>query len=124
MPTAVAFTDEFNRWWDTLAMRQQRAVSSRLSRLRYYGMVMSEKYSKIVADEDGVAMRELRVSVDRRQLRAFYAADPRSTAVAPMAVVLLGGDKTGDRGFYPRNLPIAYDIYAAHIRRLETEGLL
>ena len=119
MPTEIVYTDEFNAWWDTLTMRNRDAVNSGFSRLRYYGITLPKRHAKIVEVRDSVAMRELRIRVDGRQLRVFYAFDPTATAV-----VLLGGDKTGDRDFYPLNIPIAFDIYAVHIRRQETEGLL
>lgn len=60
-------------------------------------------------------MRELRVQSSGRPLRVFYAFDPRRSAI-----LLIGGDKTGDRRFYERMVPIAdelYDIYIAEIRK-------
>jgi hypothetical protein len=56
---------------------------------------------------------------DGRPLRVFYAFDPRRSAI-----LLIGGDKTGDDRFYERMIPIAdqlYDVYIAEIRR---EGLI
>ena len=41
------------------------------------------------------ALRELRVQSSGRPLRVFYAFDP-----ARQAVLLIGGDKTGDNRFY------------------------
>jgi hypothetical protein len=64
-------------------------------------------------------MRELRVQSGGRPLRVFYAFDPRRSAI-----LLIGGDKTGDDRFYQRMVPIAdqlYDLYIAEIRR---EGLI
>ena len=64
-------------------------------------------------------MRELRVQSGGRPLRVFYAFDPRRSAI-----LLIGGDKTGDDRFYERMVPIAdqlYDLYIAEIRR---EGLI
>ena len=118
MATEVAFTDEFNQWWHTLTRHEQRALGSRLSRLRVYGMTLPRKYSKTVdvRDRDRVEMRELRVQVDGRPLRALYVFDP-----SLKAVVLLGGDKTGDDDFYTRNIPRAYDLYDAYRTRSERE---
>jgi hypothetical protein len=50
-----------------------------------------------------------------RPLRVFYAFDPRRSAI-----LLIGGDKTGDDRFYERMVPIAdqlYDLYIAEIRK-------
>lgn len=49
-------------------------------------------------------------------LRALFAFDPKRRAI-----VLLGGDKTGDwQGWYERNVPAADDLYDEHLRQ---EGL-
>jgi hypothetical protein len=47
-------------------------------------------------------MRELRVQSSGEPLRGFYAFDPRRTAI-----LLIGGDKTGDDRFYETMIPIA-----------------
>ncbi len=45
-------------------------------------------------------MRELRIQSRGRPLRVFYAFDPLR-----QAVLLLGGDKTGDNRFYVSMIP-------------------
>ena len=64
-------------------------------------------------------MRELRVQSGGRPVRVFYAFDPRR-----MAILLIGGDKTGDDRFYERFVPIADRLYDDHIDTLRREGLL
>ena len=51
-------------------------------------------------------MRELRVQSGGRPLRAFYALDPRRSAI-----LLIGGDKTGDKRFYETMIPVADRLY-------------
>lgn len=51
-------------------------------------------------------------------LRALFAFDPRRRAV-----VLLGGDKSGDwKGWYARTIPLADKMYERHLRSLGKEG--
>jgi hypothetical protein len=64
-------------------------------------------------------MKELRTQSDGRPLRTFFAFDPRRTAV-----LLIGGDKTGDNRFYDRMVPIADDLYEAYLKEIEEEGLI
>jgi hypothetical protein len=64
-------------------------------------------------------MRELRVQSAGDPLRAFYAFDPRRTAI-----LLIGGNKTGDRRFYPRMIPIADRLYDEHLDELKDAGLI
>ena len=49
----------------------------------------------------------------------LYAFDPRRTAI-----LLLGGDKTGDQRWYEVNVPRADALYDKHVRTLEEEGLI
>ncbi len=49
----------------------------------------------------------------------FYAFDPRRSAI-----LLIGGDKTGDGRFYERMIPIADELYDVHLMELKQEGLL
>ncbi len=118
MAWEVAFTDEFNQWWNTLIEQEQDVVRGKVNRLAFYGRSLSAPHSKPL---NGLRhqLYELRGQISHRPLRVFYAFDPRETAI-----VLIGGDKTGDRDFYKRYGPIALDLYDAHIARLEREGLV
>jgi len=62
-------------------------------------------------------LRELRVQSGGRPLRVFYAFDPHRTAI-----LLIGGDKTQDKRFYDRMIPIADDLYDEHLFELRKEN--
>jgi hypothetical protein len=64
-------------------------------------------------------MRELRVQSGGDPLRIFYAFDPRRTAI-----LLVAGNKAGDRRFYQRMVPIADRIYDIYLGELREEGLI
>ena len=64
-------------------------------------------------------MRELRVQSGGHPLRVFYAFDPRRSAI-----LLIGGDKTGDNRFYERMIPIADQLYDVYIAEIRKEGLI
>ena len=49
----------------------------------------------------------------------FYAFDPRRSAI-----LLIGGDKTGDNRFYERMIPIADALYDTYIKEIRKEGLI
>ena len=59
-------------------------------------------------------MRELRPQSGGSPLRVFYAFDPRRTAI-----LLIGGDKTGNDRFYEQFVPIADRLYDEHLREIE-----
>ncbi len=61
-------------------------------------------------------MRELRIQADGRPYRVLYAFDPRRAAI-----LLVGGDKTGDARWYEINVPAADRLYDAHLKSLKKE---
>jgi hypothetical protein len=61
-------------------------------------------------------MRELRVQCQGRPTRILYAFDPRRAAI-----LLLGGDKTGDDDWYERNVPRADHIFERHLKALKEQ---
>ncbi len=63
-------------------------------------------------------MRELRTQHGGRPFRILYAFDPRRSAI-----LLIGGDKTGDDRWYEVNIPIADELYDEHLEQLRKEGL-
>lgn len=64
-------------------------------------------------------MKELRVS-RAGALRVLFAFDPRRHAI-----LLLGGDKTGQWSeWYETAIPVADELYDTHLEELKTEGLL
>jgi hypothetical protein len=62
-------------------------------------------------------MRELRVQHAGRPYRVLYAFDPRRTAI-----LLIGGDKTGNDRWYDTFVPLADKIYSFHLAQLRKEG--
>ncbi len=66
------------------------------------------------------SMKELRVGVGSRELRALFMFDPRRTAI-----LLLGGDKTGRwELWYAENVPKADKLYQTYLDELREEGLI
>lgn len=59
-------------------------------------------------------MRELRVQHEGRPYRVLYAFDPRRSAI-----LLIGGDKTGNDRWYETFVPLADGIYEQHLKELE-----
>jgi len=49
-------------------------------------------------------------------LRVFYAFDPHRAAI-----LLIGGDKTGQDDFYTRLIPLADRLYDEHLAEITTE---
>jgi hypothetical protein len=62
-------------------------------------------------------MRELRMQFRGRPYRVLYAFDPRR-----VALLLIGGGKTGDDRWYQRFVPLADRLYAEHLEAIRGRG--
>jgi hypothetical protein len=113
---SVEYTDEFGEWWDALSEAEQVAVDAHVRELERRGPSLPFPYSSGIEGSRHGHMRELRVQRGGRPLRIFYAFDPRR-----VAILLIGGDKTGDRRFYERYVPIADKLYDEHLAELKKE---
>jgi hypothetical protein len=58
-------------------------------------------------------MRELRTQCDGHPLRTLYAFDLRR-----VAILLIGGDKTGDDRWYDVFVPVADRLYDDHLKEI------
>jgi hypothetical protein len=119
MPWDVEYTNEFGAWWDTLTEAQQEDVAATVHLLREAGPTLRFPHSSGVAGSKHAHLRELRVQSGGRPLRIFYAFDPRR-----MAILLIGGDKTGQDRFYEEYVPIADRLYEAYLEELRREGVI
>jgi len=112
----VEFTDEFQEWWYSLNAAEQKSVDFTVSLLQEVGPMLKMPHSSGVEMSRHRHMRELRVQHEGRPYRVLYAFDPRRTAI-----LLIGGDKTGNDRWYEEYVPRADSIYDRHLRELETE---
>src|SRR5258708_36934876 len=115
----VEYTDEFGAWYETLEVALQDDIDRVVGILETKGPHLPFPYSSGVAGSTHDHMRELRVQSGGRPLRIFYAVDPRRSAI-----LLIGGDKTGDKRFYETMIPVADRLYDVHLEELKKEGLL
>lgn len=119
MTWEVEYTDQFSEWWDGLTARQQDDLGVVVRLLEVHGPNLSFPYSSTLNGSRHGRMRELRAQSGGKPLRTLYAFDPRR-----MAILLIGGDKTGDDDFYQRYIPIADNLYDQHLADLRREGLI
>jgi hypothetical protein len=115
----VEFTPEFGAWWEILTEDQQDDVAYSVGLLAELGPALGFPHSSAVNGSRHRHMRELRSQSSGKPLRTLYAFDPLRTAI-----LLIGGDKTGDDRWYDTFVPIADRLYDRHLDDLEREGKL
>lgn len=113
MAWSVEQTDEFEDWWSRLTEPEQVDVVASVQLLEVRGPQLGYPHSSGINGSRHGRMRELRVQHKGHPYRIFYAFDPRRTAI-----LLIGGDKTGDNDFYTRMVPIADRLYDDHLKEI------
>ena len=117
MEWEVEYTNDFEDWWKTLDEDEQESVTFCVLLLEARGPMLGFPFSSGVQHSRHSHMRELRIQHSGRPYRVLYAFDPRR-----IAILLIGGDKTGDDRWYERFVPLADRIYDTHIEALEKES--
>lgn len=115
----VEYTDEFGDWWNSLSEAEQVSVAASVTLLEERGPSLGSPHSSAIKGSKHGHMRELRTQHDGRPLRTLYAFDPRRSAI-----LLIGGDKTGNDRWYAAAVPIADRLYDEHLAQLRREGLI
>jgi len=113
----VKYTDGFEGWWNFLSEAEQEDVNAKVILLQRYGPALRRPPSDVIASSRHSHMKELIIQHAGRPYRVLYAFDPRRTAI-----LLLGGDKTGDDRWYEKFVPIADRLYDEHLAALEKEA--
>jgi hypothetical protein len=110
----IEYTEEFERWWDTLIEDEQESIAVSVGLLEIMGPNLPRPHSDTVKGSRFNNMKELRTQHAGKPYRTLYAFDPRRTAI-----LLIGGNKTGDNDWYQKYIPIADRLYADHLEELE-----
>jgi hypothetical protein len=117
MAYEVEFTDEFRVWFEQdLSPPEQKSVGRVVDMLEQAGPTLLFPHSSGITGSDFSHMRELRIQHEGRPYRVLYAFDPRRSAL-----LLLGGDKTGDDRWYDRMIPKADALYRRHLLQIANE---
>ena len=119
MTRDLEYTNQFGAWWAGLSEDEQDDITAVVELLMEHGPNLSFPYSSGVQGSRHGHMRELRVQSGGKPIRIFYAFDPRR-----WAILLIGGDKTGNDRFYKRYVPVADKLYDEYLEELKQEGLI
>ncbi|MBI2152700.1 MAG: type II toxin-antitoxin system RelE/ParE family toxin [Candidatus Rokubacteria bacterium] len=82
-------------------------VDAKVTLLQRLGPRLGRPHSDVIIQHAG------------KPYRVLYAFEPRR-----VAILLIGGEKTGDKRWYEKFLPVADRLYDEHIATLKREGLI
>jgi len=113
MECSVLFADEFKQWWHGLSIEEQESVTHSVDLLARFGIDLKYPHSSGISNSRYPHMRELRIQHQGRPYRILYAFDPQRNAM-----LLIGGDKTGNDRWYEESVPLADRLYEQHLNEL------
>jgi hypothetical protein len=106
----IEFTKEAESWFMALNAKDTSRITAAINRLERTGPTLGRPSVDSIKGSRHHNMKELRSSAGN--LRALFAFDRDRRAV-----ILVGGDKTGDwKGWYARNIPRADRLYDDYLR--------
>jgi hypothetical protein len=116
MEWEVEFTEEFETWWNGLVLAEQEAVNAKVMLLQKIGPLLSRPHADVIHASRHPNMKELRIQHSGRPYRVLFAFDPRRCAM-----LLIGGDKTGNDRWYEEFVPLADDLYDEHLESMKKD---
>lgn len=110
----IEYTDQFEDWWRLLTEDEQDRIAASVQLLSIHGPSLGRPAVDNITTSRHPNMKELRAGTTR----TLFAFDPRR-----MAILLLGGDKSGEwNRWYETAVPAADALYDDHLTTLENEG--
>ena len=116
MEWEVDFTEEFETWWNDLTLSEQEAVNAKVMLLQTIGPLLSRPHANVIHASRHPNMKELRIPHSGRPYRVLVGFDPRRCAM-----LLIGGDKTGNDRWYEEFVPLADDLYDEHLESMKKD---
>lgn len=110
-PRKALKTSEFDAWFGTLDRDRQAKVAAAMARIVQGGPTLGRPHVDVL---HGTGLKKLKEARIDRGARVLFAFDSNRNAV-----MLLGGDKTGEwKRWYPKHIEHAERLYSDHERRI------
>ena len=116
MAYTVNASEEFENWFNEQEEAVQNSITAMVNLLAEHGPNLRRPYADTLKGSKISNLKELRVQHKGDPYRILFAFDPKREAL-----LLVGGDKTGDKRWYDKMIPIAEKIFTKHLETLEKE---
>jgi hypothetical protein len=114
MTWEIIFYDQFEVWFDQQDPALQEEIAAVLDVLCEEGPTLSRPYVDTIEESLFNNMKELRVQFKGSPWRILFAFDPERKAV-----LLVGGNKQGNKRWYKENIPIADKRFKDYLEQLK-----
>ncbi len=114
MPFTVNTSVEFDSWFTLLEEALQDDILFVVRLLEEHGPQLRRPYADTLEGTSLSNLKELRVQHRGEPYRILFVFDPKREAL-----LLIGGNKAGDKRWYKRMIPSAEAIFEQHLETLE-----
>jgi hypothetical protein len=111
----IVFHKDFEEWWSEQNEALQDSMAMVLNLLEEFGTNLGRPYVDTLKGSLLTNLKELRVQHKGEPYRLLFVFDPQR-----QAVVLVGGNKAGDKRWYEKNIAIAEKRYTEYLK--DTKG--
>jgi len=108
---------DFELWLKEQETNLQDEIISVVKLLQTYGPALSRPYVDSVKGSSVKNLKELRIQYQGEPWRVLFAFDP-----VRRAILLVGGNKRGDKRWYEKMIPIAEKRFQRHLDSLENKN--
>ena len=102
----ITSTEEFDSWHDQLDEDTQLVIAGYVGQLSIDGPELGRPRVDTIEKSRHINMKELRFTYDKHIFRIFFAFNSRREGI-----LIIGGDKRGNKRFYKEMIPVADDIF-------------
>jgi hypothetical protein len=102
MPWEVILHPEFDKWFQQLKEDEQDAILEDVKVIEAFGPTLGRPRVDTIKGSKLKNLKELRVRHTGEPIRILFAFDPWKKGI-----LLVGGNKAGDKNWYKRNVSIA-----------------
>ena len=117
MPFTVNTSEEFDAWFQAQEDNLKDRIAAAIQPLEVFGPRLGRPHVDTLKDSSLSNLKELRVQYRGEPYRILFAFDPRREAL-----LLVGGNKAGDKRFYKTMIPKAEAIFQKHLDSLKKES--
>jgi hypothetical protein len=107
----VVQTAEYREWFQAQSIELRAAIDHDVQVLAQFGPRLGRPWVDTVSGSKYANLKELRTRLGRQQFRSFFAFDS-----SRRAVLLVGGEKSGDPQFYRVMIARAEQRYELHLK--------
>jgi len=116
MEWTILLDDDFAIWLSTQTSAVRVGIAAHVGLLAKFGPALGRPQVDTLQGSTLPNLKELRIQIQGEPWRVLFVFDPKRRAI-----LLVGGNKQGDKRWYKKHIPLAEARYRRHLAQMEDE---